>query len=109
MSGNENKIESNISKTEKQENLIIVIEFLSKKRNLHWEIHKGIENKAVQLVLFSGVMLGLLINLINLFPNLRGVIRIESFNINYHFLTLGLILYVMSAISGLRVLLDSLF
>ena len=55
----------------------ILFSFLVEKKNFQLELFKCVEQKAVQLVLFSGIMIGLILNLTNIYPILFNQINIE--------------------------------
>ncbi|MFX1521658.1 MAG: hypothetical protein ACFFCD_17265 [Promethearchaeota archaeon] len=87
----------------------MVIDFLLNKRDLHFEVYKGLENRAIQLLLFNGVTLSLLINIIHYFPNLNSMIYIESIGFSYNFLIVNTNFYLLSTFCSIYVIINSLF
>ena len=105
----EETIGSDVLHKETQTNSKILIDFLISKRNSHWEVYKNIENKAIQLLLANGVILGLLINILIYFPELSGRIHSNFLNIDYHFLGMIIMLYGISTFCSVYVISKTLF
>ena len=91
----------------------MLFEFILENRRLQWDIFKGMEQKAVQLILFSGIMIGLVLNLTELFPYLMdNMININIFNnfyLSYFFLIICFSLFIFSTFCGLKVIFHSIF
>ena len=87
----------------------ILFNFLVEKKNFQLELFKSVEQKAVQLVLFSGIMIGLILNLTNIYPILFNQINIELFRFSYYFVPLSFLCFIVSIATGLKVLSNSLF
>lgn len=87
----------------------ILFNFLVEKKNFQLELFKSVEQKAVQLVLFSGIMIGLILNLTNIYPILFNQINIELLRFSYFFVPLSFICFFVSIATGLKVLSNSLF
>ncbi|WP_321428393.1 hypothetical protein [uncultured Methanolobus sp.] len=109
MNATEEIIECNVFHEEIQTNSKVLIDFLVSKRNLHWEVYKNIENKAIQLLLSNGVILGLLINIVINFPELEGRVHSNFLNLDYHFLGITIILYAISMFCSIYVISKTLF
>lgn len=110
-----NKVTSDQEKTDLlkvekvYDNSKVLFEFMMEKNKFHWEIFKGIEQKAVNLVLFSGVMIGLVINLTSSFPELASNITVKSIGISYQFIPMSFLILFVSIISGMIVIIKSFF
>lgn len=87
----------------------ILFNFLVEKKNFQLELFKSVEQKAVQLVLFSGIMIGLILNLTNIYPILFNQINIELLRFSYFFVPLSFFCFFVSIATGLKVLSNSLF
>ncbi|MDK2825653.1 MAG: hypothetical protein PWQ44_829 [Methanolobus sp.] len=109
MNDNKENIDNSSSEKENKENTQFIIDFLSKKRDLQWEINKSIENKAVQIVVFSGAMITILINFIDFFPGMKEAIKINFLHINCPVFIICIIFYLISIIISLFVLFNPLF
>ena len=91
----------------------LLFEFILENRRLQWDILKSVDQKAVQLVLFSGIMIGLVLNLTDLFPylmdNTINIIIFKQVTISYFFQLICFTLFIISTILGLIVISHSIF
>lgn len=74
----------------------IIFEYMLEKKENHWDIFKNLEQKAFQLILFSGLIAGLIINFTDSFP-----LNYDEF-INYGFLS-----FIVSIFFGFIVILNT--
>ncbi len=90
----------------------MLFEFILENRRLQWDIFKSVEQKAVQLILFSGIMIGLVLNLTDLFSylidNAISIIIFEKILVSY-FVQFIFILFIISTLFGLKVISHSIF
>lgn len=91
----------------------MLFEFILENRKLQWDIFKSVEQKAVQLILFSGIMIGLVLNLTELFPylmdNMINIYIFDTFSVSYFFLIVCFLLLIISILCGLKVISHSIF
>lgn len=106
----DDNLSKNLFKCTETPNSKLFIEYIVEKRKLQWELFKSIEQKAANLVLFSGLMIGFTLNLTDSYPVLSfNKVFIESFGISYLFLPLSLFVFSISILLSLKILSNGLF
>jgi hypothetical protein len=86
----------------------LFIDFLLQKRQLHMDVYRGIEQKAIHLMLFVGVVISLLVS-IGDSPLFEDNIIEIGFGISFYGLPLSLYFFILAILFGLGVLINSFF